>query len=404
MLVTKSRTNTLLSAFILCLLLAGFVHAHDEELEVHGVRLQFIPPPLEGTISLGIYDQGGKLVRLLHRESDNSDFIASLNGLVASWDGKDDSGRLCPAGHYQASGYTIGDLRIEGESFHFNDWVTEENPMRVRRILDLRCSAEGALVIQAQLADSNPWLLCNSEGGLSAIDDPQSVKPPISMIFPEGETLVDHCPGADNCMWVIVRTQANCEVRQYSSSGEFQRRLAIRPEDPQPVKIAASPRSDQFYLLEEDASQQRLRGLALKTPSPAGQTAGSAWKTIFGKSILFSESLEAVKSRLSSPVEFLDSMPVALRTNPLLKEEAPKLTIKAGFDSKGSFLQSSDGLVLCTISENPALRWVAIARQKGSNILAFFQSDGTVVEEFSIKRPANMMAFDCGDFDFVPPK
>src|ERR1700740_1429186 len=33
------------------------------------VCISFLPPPVEGTISLGIYDATGKLVRVLHEEA-----------------------------------------------------------------------------------------------------------------------------------------------------------------------------------------------------------------------------------------------------------------------------------------------------------------------------------------------
>src|SRR5215212_5252462 len=38
------------------------------------VRIRFIPPPMDGTISLGIYDQAGKIVRVLHENAQLNDF------------------------------------------------------------------------------------------------------------------------------------------------------------------------------------------------------------------------------------------------------------------------------------------------------------------------------------------
>ena len=37
------------------------------------IRVSFVPPPLDGTISLGIYDAKGALVRVLFREADIND-------------------------------------------------------------------------------------------------------------------------------------------------------------------------------------------------------------------------------------------------------------------------------------------------------------------------------------------
>src|ERR1700758_1060998 len=38
------------------------------------VRISFVPPPMEGTISLGIYDKNGKLVRVLQQQAQLNEF------------------------------------------------------------------------------------------------------------------------------------------------------------------------------------------------------------------------------------------------------------------------------------------------------------------------------------------
>src|SRR5215210_4483480 len=65
-----------------------------------GVRLQFLPPPMEGTFSLGIYDAKDKLVRTLHREAKTDAFTIALNGLITHWNGKGDKGAPAAAGKY----------------------------------------------------------------------------------------------------------------------------------------------------------------------------------------------------------------------------------------------------------------------------------------------------------------
>src|SRR5436309_2618628 len=64
------------------------------------VPLRFVPPPMEGTISLGIWDSNDKLVRMLHREAKIDSFIVEENSLSTSWDGKSDTGEELPAGKY----------------------------------------------------------------------------------------------------------------------------------------------------------------------------------------------------------------------------------------------------------------------------------------------------------------
>src|SRR5712691_7292267 len=56
------------------------------------VQLKFVPPPMEGTISLGVFDSNGKLVRVLHREAAIDNFRIDENSLNTTWDGKNDAG------------------------------------------------------------------------------------------------------------------------------------------------------------------------------------------------------------------------------------------------------------------------------------------------------------------------
>jgi len=51
------------------------------------------------------------------------------------------------------------------------------------------------------------------------------------------------------------------------------------------------------------------------------------------------------------------------------------------------------------------LKWAAIARNAAPpGSLVLFQSDSATVEEWTISKLANMMAFDCGDFDYDPAR
>jgi hypothetical protein len=68
---------------------------------------------MEGTISLGIYDKNGKLVRVLHQEAKLNEFAIGADALVTQWDGKNDDEEDLPAGKYRARGYLVGSLKIE---------------------------------------------------------------------------------------------------------------------------------------------------------------------------------------------------------------------------------------------------------------------------------------------------
>jgi hypothetical protein len=69
-------------------------------------------PELDGPVTMGIFSSSGERVRLLHRDAAVDTIPAGLNGLIMSWDGKDDQGRDVPAGTYRARGLVHGPLRV----------------------------------------------------------------------------------------------------------------------------------------------------------------------------------------------------------------------------------------------------------------------------------------------------
>jgi len=77
------------------------------------VPLRFVPPPMDGTICLGIWDSNDKLVRVLHREAKIDKFTVEENSLSTTWDGKNDAGENLPSGKYRARGYLVGKLKVE---------------------------------------------------------------------------------------------------------------------------------------------------------------------------------------------------------------------------------------------------------------------------------------------------
>ena len=77
------------------------------------VPLRFVPPPMEGTITLGIFDANDKLIRVLHHEAKIDNFTIDENSLKTTWDGKNDAGEDLPAGKYRARGYSVAKLKVE---------------------------------------------------------------------------------------------------------------------------------------------------------------------------------------------------------------------------------------------------------------------------------------------------
>ena len=202
---------------------------------------------MEGTISLGIYDRTGKLVRVLHREAKTGDFGVAVDGLITHWDGKDDGGQPLPAGTYRGRGYSVGPL-------------------------------------------------------------------------------------------------------------------AVRPESAPALSGSGS------------------------TPAPSlgNGTPGAAAN--------------------GQPPDFPKKVRLHLVGNPLERDEAGGADVSAGFDARGSWLQLADGLPLKQISTTPNLKWAVLRRGPQPNSLTLRQSDGNKVEEFTVTKVSEMMAFDCGDFTFDPDK
>lgn len=383
-----------------------------------GVKLLFIPPPMEGTFALGIYDAHGKLVRTLHHDAATAEFGVALNGLITYWDGRDESGAPLPAGAYRARGFCVGEIGVEGEAVLCNDWITGDDSPRLRRILEIFPMPGGGFGLGAQTPENNTLLAFDADGKPGAasggldekilvrngalIRSKSGVETPISLPGLTGPVVA--CPARDGGIWVIDGS----ELKQFTAAGEFMRRLAAVPGEPVPVLIAASSTRDEIFLVEQNEREQRLRALTL-VAAPAGSPPPqptSIWKAVFQKTILFNDTLEAVKEQLKMP----DGKPFApqekvkltLDKNPLEQKKAGVAEVTVAFDKDGSFLKLGDGLPLKRLTDTSHLKWAALARRTEPDALVLFQSDGAAVEEFTISKLAKMMAFDCGEFDYDP--
>jgi hypothetical protein len=417
-----------LFVFILvsCFVIAATAQDSAPPARKPGVQLEFIPPPMEGTISLGIYNPAGRLVRVLHQEAHLDEFFAALNGLITYWDGKDDSGKMMPAGKYDARGYMAGEMDFEGVAFIGNDWIKKDDSPRITKMLDIKSSPEGNLLLIAQQA-GNAYIgvTCDATGGVTAIEpfeqwvarDPgdydlglysfKNTLDPRDLKIPSLSSPVSACSARDGGVWVIDRSpEGTCEVKQFSPQGEFIRRLAIQASDPAPVKIAASPVSDVIFLLEAKSGMQRVRALSLQPKEDTTNGSTSLWKVDFQKTVMASDTLDQVRGflKMTNGKQFVpqDKIGIRLLPNPLEQDKPGSVDISISVDAKGSLLKAGDGLPLCRVSETPNLRWAAMAREPDSKVLAIFQSDGAVVEQFKAGKLANMVAFDCGDFMFDP--
>jgi hypothetical protein len=110
-----------------------------------------------------------------------------------------------------------------------------------------------------------------------------------------------------------------------------------------------------------------------------------------------------VADKLGRPKPFTPELRIAVRLlpNPLFKNMPASASLAIAFDSKGSYLRSADSLPLLRLTETPNLKWAVMGRENGSRAVTVFQSDGAVVEEFRVRKLANMMAFDAGEYSWT---
>lgn len=118
----------------------------------HGTEIRFVPATGSGTVSLGIYDRDGRLVRVLCDEWPFGRFRVGLNGLSTTWDGKDAAGQPVPEGIYNARGFVVGDVAISGEAFHFNDWIESDDSPRIVSVAGTELLPGGDILLMARLA------------------------------------------------------------------------------------------------------------------------------------------------------------------------------------------------------------------------------------------------------------
>ena len=124
------------------------------------VRLSFVPPPMEGTISLGIYDDSGQLVRVLHQEAEFDEFTVGADALITKWDGKDNDGYDLPAGTYRGRGFLVAAMKIEEKSGTDSAAFADPTaPVRVKLTANpLDNNARSSIELAAGYDDENAYV------------------------------------------------------------------------------------------------------------------------------------------------------------------------------------------------------------------------------------------------------
>lgn len=378
------------------------------------LRVTFLPPPLEGTLSVGVYDRGGKRVRSLHVEATTADFSVGLNGLSTTWDGRDDSGQPLPPGKYRFKGLSVGDLELTGEAFHGNDWVASEDGPRPVHFHSIKAEGE-TLILTASDLSGQLWRITEWLNQPDASPDFFQITDADSAAITSKHPEPVACAGRDGTVWKIERARGEVVVVQYDSKGKALRRLSTGAGQPVPVALAASQTADEVFLLEQDAEHWQLRGLrkkvAVDKSGPTGAAdvkappTGPVWETFLEKQRLPCSTFVEVSSRVGRSKPFVSEPQISVKTqfNPLLGGENSSVMLSVGFDEHGSFLQTADGLLLRRLTDTAHLKWTVLGHDARQPSLVLLQSDGAVIEEYRILEPDNVMAFDAGDYQW-PPK
>ena len=311
---------------------------------------------------------------------------------------------MLPAGKYHARGFVVGELDVEGVDFFFNDWVTDDQPLHIAKIDGLAVE-NGVPFLSVHLAGNEAAsILCDGSGNVVTSGAPHAQHSDCQPIaLPELVDPIACASGRDGTQWIVDRVakgSAETEVEQFSAAKEFLRRLSVPATDPQPRSIAASKDADTIFLLEENNSVQRVRGLTLQATKNDHGESSSDWKVDFEKSIVAHKNflIENGQPVLTGGKAPSEKAVIKLMANPLQKNEKPNVEVTAGFDASGSFLKTTDGLPLESISDTPHLQRIVLS-PRAPNVLDVFQDDDAVVEQFRISALDQMMAFDCGEIE-----
>ena len=428
------RTPRLAATLAAFLVLIGSpaVPAQEPKTPSASIQVTFLPPPLEhATYSLGIFDaKTNHLVRHLQEIASEKDFTVGLNGLITTWDGKDDDGKPVPPGRYAARGYAVGPLKVEGVGIVDNDWASSDESLRIKRILALTLvPANDDVAVMAAMADGSVQVMRFSQPGGELLWKGVPMLKPLKAAATDGQSpaqlITDgrllyaslggsgeaystedgHAgyknfnlrtsepgTGANRTRWKI-EDGTLVQSSDSAQPGEKLRELAADPDGLVPTDVAPSETDDRLYLLEEKPGWQRLRGLSwLETREENGRPV-STWKTFFERNIRQPEP----SSLRAKP----DPVEISLAENPLVPGKPQTIRLVAAFDARGSYLATGGGLRLRRVSERPNLQSAHLTRGKTSGTVSFFQSDGAATDEFSIGGVRDMMEFDGGEFELT---
>jgi hypothetical protein len=363
--------------------------------------------PGQGLITLGVFNKAGKLVRMLHVLDGEEAFRVGLNGYITQWDGRDDAGQKVPVGRYFLRGYLIGDLTVEGEAFHFNDWVSSaESPMPCR-IEDFVMLPGGSLLLAGTTAAGQ--IFCgrySNEAGFLWGREIEAALTPRILLAATDTAAVVHAGQS----WKVFSLEDGSDLSD-----------AALPADTRPTALAAD--NERVYFFEGDlmksvtldgaASQlqvpARFGTLAAAETGIAGVSGGSLWLSTSGEpfaKIPLPASVTSLSFGEGKTLWFNgtsmdpDASPVVAQANfeggilralvPKLSDPRPVLVRASRTSDDFSVLEESPGLQrLRVLSRNPEGGWSIEWERSIQDAPAFGFVDGqTSANATDVPQPA----------------
>ena len=274
--------------FGVTLLLAPRLFAGTEENVETSKQLIFLPPPIEGVISLGVYDAHGKLVRVLKQAAEIDSFKSALNGLFADWDGTDTNGKAVPTAKYFARGVLIGDVSISGVAYHLNDWVDDAQNLRVKAISSPALLGGRSLAVLAESGRQEILVV----DAASLKPERFSADPGIIRLKSDGTNLLaiysDHIAQIAAADGTVTENDAMPNIRDADRSGSNWAVLTDRE-----IQYKTGEEKTTIALPAPDISRCALLATSLVVASPNGKL----WRT---------ENDHLVPLELDEPGELLD--------------------------------------------------------------------------------------------------
>jgi hypothetical protein len=388
------------------------------------VLLTFTPPGLEGTIVMGIFDDAGKLRRTLRFEPGAPELKIDTNGYVAQWDGCDEAGKLCAASRYSAHGYVVGEeVKVEGEAFHFNDWMAEDQIPA--QDADLR-QWPGGMGVALRTARGLVYERIQTDGTLAGMRDPMDWAHPGVVPAQPAPHPIDSAVGRDGSTWVILDVEGQHVVAQFGrGERSSQRELRVPKGEPQPVEILASATEDAILLKEVGAGGlQRVR--MLKRGKAAAEKDGRVvadWEVVFERTLQPCANFGVVDGKLVADcgrTQQFQLVTVSLIENALEPGKKPQLRLaavpmhpgsawvtvpkSAGGTSPNEIGGGTEGGI-AVIQISTAGNWnrIVLGGDATPPDFSIYQGDGVVVEEFLIRNLDHIAAFDAGSFLLESP-